>query len=135
MFRSSLLGRIITLFAAFSLAFPFTTLAQSPVSVSIKDITLSGSGEFRGQIVDSQGVGCSHQNVLLQHATSKRVNQAVTNQDGWFTVTGLKGGVFQLVSGGTQQLIRLWPANVAPPQSQDQILVFSQSDQIFNIKK
>jgi hypothetical protein len=52
--------------------------------------------------------------------------QTVSNKDGFFSVTNLRGGTYEVVAGQGQGTYRLWSANAAPPAAKGQILIVSE---------
>jgi hypothetical protein len=95
--------------------------AAKPVAV---DVALAPGGLLRGQVVDAQGVPQKGTSVSLWHE-NQQVAQTVSDLSGQFSVTGLRGGVHQVVAGQNQGVYRLWTAQAAPPTARPGTIVVS----------
>jgi Carboxypeptidase regulatory-like domain len=100
--------------------------AAAPTAPEISDIALAAGGEFSGQVVDTAGRPQAASAVMLlqqQHV----VATTTTNQDGRFSIRGLQGGMYQVVSGENMKNYRLWAADTAPPTAQKSAMLVSSS--------
>ena len=94
---------------------------QSPVPV-IVDVALHADGELRGQVVDQQGVA-KRGVVVSVYQANKKVSSTVSRKGGFFSIEGLRGGLYVLSAGGSQKAFRLWKGAAAPPSSQRGVLL------------
>lgn len=100
---------------------------NSRPAVTVQDIALGHGGTLSGQVVDAQG------HALAATAVSIRQNgaellQTNTDRDGKFAVSGLRGGMYQVVSGEGAGNFRLWVEDTAPPAAQPSALIVAQQD-------
>jgi hypothetical protein len=87
---------------------------QSPDASQVIDVALDQGGVLRGQAVDAQGRPLVHAPL---HARQQQqiVGTAVTDDNGYFAMAGLRGGVYQIEVAGSHATWRLWAARTAPP--------------------
>ncbi len=98
-----------------------TSKSQTPVTT---DVSLAKGGTFTGQVVNAQGKGLDGATVSVQQA-GREVARTVTNKEGHFAVTNLKGGTYEVVAGQSRNTYRFWAANAAPPSAKSQTLIVS----------
>jgi hypothetical protein len=98
--------------------------AGVPVAVQPKvlDVALAEGGVMYGQVVDAQGVAQVRVPVLLR-AADRDVARAATDDRGYFAVSGLQAGVYQVVAGGSRGEYRLWAPGTSPPTAQSGALL------------
>lgn len=94
-----------------------------------RDVMLQEGGVLVGQVVDVQGAPISQANVSLLSG-GKEVACGQSDQAGKFSVSGLSGGVYQVVSAEHQGVYRLWAPQTAPPAAQRGLMVVSSKDLI-----
>lgn len=102
-----------------------SSLDANPQNVLIRDVKLTNVRGLSGQLVDRQGNAQVSQAVYLQHAKTAKVLRTESQADGSFQFDDLRGGVYQVVSAGAHEVVRVWPNHVAPPKCQDQIMLVS----------
>jgi hypothetical protein len=100
-----------------------TSKVQAP---TVTDVALGVGGTFTGQVVDSQGRGLDGAAVSVRQG-GREVAQTVTSKDGFFSVTNLRGGTYDVVAGQGQGTYRLWSTNAAPPAAKNQVFIVSNS--------
>ena len=99
--------------------------ATEPVAVGIiDDIALGDGGTFRGLLIDSQRVPQSAVRVELRRG-GRQVGQVVTGRAGRFVLTGLHGGLYQLITLRSSRLVRLWTPSAAPPSARQTMLLIA----------
>jgi len=102
------------------------TQAVSPPAASgqqyAEDVRLDNTGVLHGMVVDPQAKPVSGAIVALRASGQKPVI-ARTDSKGRFAVAGLRGGVYQLATGGGRKLLRVWSAQAAPPAAKPQAVV------------
>jgi len=86
------------------------------------DVALADGGTLRGQVVDPAGNPIAETPVKLWQ-WNREVAGTVTDRAGYFAVSGLRGGRYQLTAGTAQGAYRLWAANTAPPGARPAALV------------
>ncbi|MEM8947004.1 MAG: carboxypeptidase-like regulatory domain-containing protein [Planctomycetota bacterium] len=95
----------------------------------VRDVALQESGMLVGQLVDGQGTALADANVIVGKA-GKGVAQVVTDSEGRFQVTGLKGGVHQILAAGQLGSYRLWAPRTAPPAATAGVMLVSSTDTV-----
>ena len=93
-------------------------IAASEAGSVIRDIALREGGVLVGQIVTAEGTAAAKVPVSLQQNGTELV-RTVTDANGLYAVKGLRGGVYQVVSGKTIDTYRLWTPGTAPPSARD----------------
>ena len=103
------------------LPLPVSALAAGPQPVR-RDVALGPGGLFRGQLVDRQGSGLSGATVTVSRR-GREVASGITDDDGNFAITKLRGGVYQVQTGQVTGIYRLWASRSAPPSAQQSVLL------------
>jgi hypothetical protein len=94
-----------------------------PPAPAIADVALAEGGLLVGQVVDPQGAPKANLRISLQDSQNKEVATAKTDQQGAFAISGLKGGVYQVVTPQGRRVYRLWSPGMAPPSAQRGTLI------------
>jgi hypothetical protein len=109
--------------ACFGMVLPATSVrgevpaAATPVEQdSATDVTLYEGGKLCGMVVNSQGVPMPSTDVSVSQS-GKVAARAKTDALGQFTVTDLRGGVYQVAAGKRVTTLRVWEGNAAPPSA------------------
>jgi len=102
-------------------------VAAAPVAVAPRDVALHDGGVLLGQVVNAQGASLANTSVSLISG-GKVVARTQSDPTGKFTVSGLKGGVYQVASANHQGTYRLWSPRTAPPAASRGILLVSGED-------
>lgn len=101
------------------------TAKQQPVKKAqksqIPDVSLAG-GSFSGRVVDHSGTVLEGAEVVIKQGKTE-VTRVVTDKNGVFTAKNMKGGVYQVSSGNTDGVFRLWTEKSAPPAAKGQALL------------
>jgi hypothetical protein len=93
----------------------------------ITDVALGNGGVFAGQVVDSQGVPLAGTDVVvLRNGTA--IQQAKTDANGQFSVSNLKGGIYQVVTNRSNGTYRCWASQTAPPSAVPAALVVANNE-------
>jgi hypothetical protein len=95
----------------------------------VGDIALGKGGTLTGQVVDGQGRALDGAAVTISK-DGKELARTVTSKEGNFSVTGLRGGTYELAAGQTKGLYRCWSEKVAPPAAKAQALLVSSKNTI-----
>jgi len=103
---------------------PAATDAATPM---VTDVALQEGGTFVGQVVDQQGLPVHGVTVLVRQQ-DRDVASAATDVNGQFRVSGLHGGVYQVVAGQASAVYRLWAPQTAPPTAPSAALMVSGQD-------
>lgn len=116
--------------AAFSMVclgmmLPQAVMAAAPVAakVQIADVSLV-NGTLTGKVVNTQGQLLSG-SVIKVSLGNREIATAVAGQNGEFAVKNLSSGVYQVSTGQTQAVVRLWEGHAAPPAAKKNILLVS----------
>ncbi len=91
---------------------------------TVVDVELGPGGTLVGQVVDAQGIGLEGTAVTI-HQGDKQIGQVVTDAQGRYELTNLRGGFYQIVAGQGYGFYRLWAPNTAPPAARNSALVVS----------
>ncbi len=101
--------------------------APSPMAPS--DVALGDGGVLVGQVVNAQGVAVAMATVTLADHTQE-IAQVRADQEGKFSVPGLRGGVYRISSRGQDTMYRLWAPHTAPPVAQQGVILVVGDDVI-----
>jgi hypothetical protein len=96
--------------------------AQAEPLPQVVDVALGGGGLLRGQVVDTQGAPLKDTPVSVWFA-NHQVATTTADENGQFSVSGLRGGVHQVVAGQGSGVYRLWTAEAAPPTAKSGTLI------------
>ena len=90
------------------------------------DVVMTATGQVRGTVTDAQGRPMAGRLVEFR-ATNGRPWRVISDKDGDFLISGLSGGVYQVVTGDSVKICRLWVAGTAPPSANSAMLVVGDS--------
>ena len=120
------LTKLITCMVACSFGMPQTGFAAQPArrpqaSAESKaarplDVRLGAEGELNGVVRDAQGRVQPGVAVAVFHDGSE-IATTETDAEGLFSVGGLRRGNHVILAQQTENPVRLWPENTAPPQA------------------
>lgn len=96
--------------------------ASSAAKSRIPDVSLAAGGVFSGRVVDHSGTPLEGAEVVVKQG-KQEVARTVTDKNGLFTVKEMKGGVYQVSSGNTDGVFRVWTEKTAPPVAKGQALL------------
>ena len=100
--------------------------SQVSAADPLLDVKLGDKGRLQARLVNEQGkaLGKSPVRVLFR---GKTIAKTQTDQRGFFTIRGLRGGAHIVECGGLVLGCRLWTAKAAPPNAQPQLLLVRDS--------
>jgi len=98
--------------------------ASAELEAAVVDVALMDGGKLIGRVVDPQGVSLKNVSVLLRYQ-GQEVLTTKTDQDGCFSIDGLRGGVYEIAAENGGGVYRLWAAATAPPLSGRGVLIVS----------
>ncbi len=113
--------------AVVGMCIPSLALADAPAAPTaptVVDIALGDGGVLHGRVVDLKGSGLVNTGVSLK-AQDREIARTATTADGWFSVQGLRAGVYRLTVNNNQSVYRFWAANTAPPSAQSNVIVYT----------
>ena len=93
--------------------------SQSP---TISDVSLGEGGILTGQVLTGQGDPLPQSTVIVRGIGTEAVT-TISDPQGRFAIRGLKGGTYEVVSGGGYGVFRLWTPNASPPSASKQVLI------------
>lgn len=96
------------------------SIEKSPVT----DIVLGKKGELRGTVVNTAGQPQIGIDVILMRADGTRFKTA-TQANGYFVVSSLRSGVYQLTAGESSIACRVWLPESAPPAAVPGLILVS----------
>ncbi len=91
-------------------------------SVEVADVVLDARGGLHGVVVDVQGAPVSAAKVVLVQQ-KREVGRVQADRFGRFCLSGLRGGVYVLQSGGQARFVRAWTNKKAPPKAKRAALI------------
>ncbi len=100
--------------------------ASVPVAPVVEDVALMSGDVLEGRVVDEQGKPLAGSPVSLRQQQNE-IATVKTDQSGVFRVSGVRGGVYRLVSlqdDGAPQgegTYRAWPQGTAPPSARPRL--------------
>lgn len=126
-----ILGFSLSFLAVFGILLPVELLASETsrpprrpeVVPTIVDISLH-ENSVTGHVTDGSAVPVVGESVVAIQK-QKLVARTVTGENGDFRLSGIRGGLCQLVAGDTVQVCRCWPRKAAPPSAQSGVLIAS----------
>ena len=89
---------------------------------TVLDIGLTQGGTFTGRVVDQTGAALEGAEVVVKQGKTE-VTRTITDKQGTFVATNLKGGVYTVASGATEGTYRVWAEKTAPPSASEQVLI------------
>jgi hypothetical protein len=100
---------------------PATQAVEAALPVA-QDVALGPGGTLEGCVVDAQGNAVPAAPVSV-HQQQVEVVKLTADQTGSFAVSGLRGGVYRLVSLQGDGVYRAWPAGTAPPSARQRAVI------------
>jgi len=88
--------------------------SQENGEASIDDIALDMHGKFHGQVLRESGAAASDVTIHVLK-NGREVTNVSTNEEGRFEISGLRGGVYQFMTGESGVMYRVWAPRTAPP--------------------
>jgi len=119
---SRCLRNAMRLFLAGLISVGSPIMAAGPVEIRSTDITLAQQGTLKGTVlnVSAQPVSGIPVNVLHDETV---VATATSDEQGQFSVQGLRKGAHVIQVGSVQQPVRFWGESAAPPASASQMAI------------
>lgn len=87
-----------------------------------QDVALDTGGTLSGQVIDQQGMKYAGVSVAILAGTAE-VASATTDSQGAFLVRGLRPGLYRVVSYLGDRVVRVWPADAAPPGASRAVVI------------
>ena len=84
--------------------------------IEVADVVLDARGSLQGVVVDVHGAPQPAAKVVLVRQ-KREVGRVQADRLGRFRVSGLRGGVYMLQSGGQGRFVRVWTPKAAPPNA------------------
>ena len=118
----ALLRASALLLAALGLIVPPAALASRGQGPAIDDVQLHAGGALIGQLVTPEGQGVPGQLVSLTQG-DRQVALSKSDENGYYTIRGLRGGTYQIATAGGAGVFRAWSEGTAPPTAQSGALI------------
>ena len=115
------LAMLVTLFPS---GYSQAAEAATAAAPAILDRALDSHGHLQGRVVDPQGMPRAGQMVVAQ-AVGHAPITSVTNDQGTFVLSGLRGGVYSIGVEDELKLYRVWTQAAAPPSAREGLLIVS----------
>lgn len=90
------------------------------------DVAMAKNGTISGRVLDAEQNGVAKTEVSVRQGKME-VAKTITDADGRFEITNVKGGVYVVAANSGFGLFRFWTAKSAPPKSHEQVLLMSNS--------
>lgn len=90
------------------------TTSQKPQHPNV-DVSLT-NGALAGSIIDPSGDTLKGAEVVIKQRGIE-IARTVTDRNGQFTIEDVKAGVYQVSSGNTDRVFRVWSEKAAPPEA------------------
>lgn len=97
-------------------------MAGEPVEIRSSDVALNAGGLLKGTVLNTAAQPVAGVAVSILH-NEKTVASVLSNEKGEFAVKGLRNGAHVVKVGTTQQIVRLWGLNSAPPAAVENIAI------------
>ena len=97
-------------------------MAGEPVEIRSSDVALNEGGLLKGTVLNTAAQPVTGVAVDVLHA-DKVVATSISNDQGEFTVKGLRNGAHVVKVGTTQKTVRLWGSDTAPPAAMENIAI------------
>ena len=95
---------------------------RRPVASVAADVSKLANGDFAGRIVDHTGAVAENAEVVIRQGNAE-IGRTRTDKEGVFSVPNLKAGTYQVSSGTTEGLFRVWNEQTAPPAARKNALI------------
>lgn len=92
------------------------------VDLQATDVRLSEQGQFLGTLIDQDGRPIAGAEVQLW-SSGKVVQDTTSDANGRVSLTPSRPGLYQIVSGETAGVVRIWNAEGAPPAAKSNVLL------------
>lgn len=99
---------------------PLTT--KSTMAPRVPDIVMTAPGTVSGRVCDHNGKVLDGAKVELKQ-DNKTIATAMTNKDGVYSFSNVKGGTYRMSSGNTEGIFRVWNEKTAPPTAKGHALL------------
>jgi hypothetical protein len=86
------------------------------------DVALRPGGVLVGGLVRADGAPVSGTPVEVRQQ-GRMVASATTDGRGWFAISGIRGGLYEVTTGGSSAGCRAWTAETAPPIASEALLL------------
>jgi len=99
--------------------------AKTP-QTSATNVALDENGHLTGYLLDPQGRPVRKASIVIRQGL-KRIAETQTGVKGKFVVSGMRGGVYQILSNKGSAVIRVWTQKAAPRNARRLALVIENS--------
>ncbi|MGE0759153.1 MAG: hypothetical protein AB7F89_26770 [Pirellulaceae bacterium] len=95
----------------------------------IVDVSLAEGGVLQGQVLNVSGTAQAGSEVKILRG-QEVVARTTTDQQGAFSVSGIKGGVYLVSTAGSTGVVRAWAPRTAPPSAVQGILLVPDNEAV-----
>ena len=123
--RLAKIGYCLSLAAVVGIVLPAQINAAEPAAAAAPlaiDVALDAEGSLAGMVVGTHGQPAAGAPVSLSAAGVGPI-RVVTDDEGRFRVTGLRGGIYQIAAGERAVAFRVWTPAAAPPGAQRRVML------------
>ena len=113
-------GTCLLLTGLLSIGLPL--MAGEPIEIRSSDVALNEGGLLKGTVLNTAAQPVAGVAVNVLH-DDKVVAISMSNEQGEFTIKGLRNGAHVVKVGTTQKAVRLWGTDTAPPAAVENIAI------------
>lgn len=100
---------------------------QQPARPTLADVSLAPGGLLRGYLLSDNGTPRANAELVLVQ-DGREVVRTVTDGQGAYQISGLRGGIYTIATFATHSTVRLWTEGTAPPAAQQLLVVAEKVD-------
>ncbi len=119
---AKLLRKCTCLLLAGLLSVGTSVIAGEPTEIRSSDVVLNDGGLLTGTALTTEAQPVAGIQVHVLHE-EKIVAKTTSDEKGEFSVKGLRNGAHTIQIGATQQSVRLWGTNSAPPAAVENVAI------------
>jgi len=99
-----------------------TETDKSTSTPKIKDVELAEGGTLAGRVFSLSGKPIKNAKITLRQGAAK-IAVVQSDENGVFTATNLRGGLYHVQCGCSNQLYRAWAPETAPPAANSNVVL------------
>lgn len=117
------LGLVVPQAPAYAdVAQPKPVTSKTTAATRIPDIVMTAPGTVSGRVCDHTGKVLEGAKVDLKQ-NNKTIATTMTDKDGIYSFKNVKSGMYQMSSGNTEGIFRVWNEKTAPPTAKGHALL------------
>jgi len=100
---------------------------RASIPTTCVDIVLAPGGVLSGQVRDDQTAPCGDRELVLMQV-GQETARTITDAQGMFQISGIRGGAYVVSAGAMNVDVRLWTEGTAPPSASNALLLTVPND-------